>query len=105
MKKLIEPAAPVASAVPGWRRSGRMIRKLLGLTVVTMVVVTTLTLASTSDGGTTKGNGFSSAASMYADGTEVAFDASATNLDYPGDTDLNTDVSVKDLVTGNITLA
>ena len=63
----------------------------------------TLTLASTSATGI-KGNGYSSEASLSADGTKVAFRSSATNLD-PGDIDDVYDVYVKDLVTGALTLA
>jgi hypothetical protein len=62
-----------------------------------------ITLASTSDGGV-KGNGSNFAAILSEDGTKVAFVSNATNLD-PGDTDTVTDVYVKDLVTGDITLA
>src|SRR5919109_4368132 len=58
-------------------------------------------LASTSDTGT-KGSGVEP--SLSADGTVVAFRSSATNLD-PGDTDFIADVYVKDLATGDITLA
>jgi hypothetical protein len=62
-----------------------------------------LTLASTSDTGA-KGDGASISHSLSDDGTKVGFDSSATNLD-PGDTDSIEDVYVKDLVTGDITLA
>ena len=63
-----------------------------------------LTLASTSDTGV-KGNGPSmSRGAITADGTKVAFFSQATNLD-PGDTDPVEDLYVKDLVTGDITLA
>ncbi len=62
-----------------------------------------LTLASTSDTGI-KGNDLSSFGTLSADGTKVAFNSVATNLD-PNDTDALSDVYVKDLVTGNITLA
>jgi Tol biopolymer transport system component len=62
-----------------------------------------ITLASTSDAGT-KGNGDSLEASLSADGTKVAFTSGATNLD-PADTDSSGDVYVKDLITGDITLA
>jgi Tol biopolymer transport system component len=62
-----------------------------------------ITLASTSD-AEVKGNADSSFTSVSADGAKVAFDSSATNLD-PADTDTFSDVYVKDLVTGNITLA
>jgi hypothetical protein len=62
-----------------------------------------ITLASTSDAGV-KGNGTSGGASLSADGTRVAFPSLATNLD-PADTDGEYDVYVKDLTTGDITLA
>ncbi len=62
-----------------------------------------LTLVSTSDTGI-KGNGDSGDSSLSADGTRVAFGSSATNLD-PADTDSFFDVFVKDLATGDITLA
>ena len=62
-----------------------------------------ITLASTSDSGV-KGNGCSIGPSLSADGTQVAFYSSATNLD-PADTDAVQDMYVKDLVTGDITLA
>ena len=62
-----------------------------------------ITLASTSDTGV-KGNGRSGGTSLSADGTRLAFGSSAINLD-PADTDSIFDVYVKDLATGNITLA
>ena len=62
-----------------------------------------LTLASTSDAGV-KGNGSSFKPALSADGTKVAFYSAATNLD-PADTDGLGDVYVKDLVTGDLTLA
>src|ERR671919_600361 len=62
-----------------------------------------ITLASTSDAGV-KGNGGSLAPFLSADGTKVAFYSRATNLD-PADTDGILDVYVKDLLTGDITLA
>ena len=62
-----------------------------------------LTLASTSDTGV-KGNGSSFEPAISADGTKVAFSTEATNLD-PADTDSLGDVYVKDLTTGDITLA
>ena len=43
-------------------------------------------------------------ASLSADGTKVAFYSYATNLD-PADTDFVPDIYVKDLVSGNVTLA
>jgi hypothetical protein len=65
-----------------------------------------IALASTSDTGV-KGNDHtppSFAGFLSADGTKVAFSSQATNLD-PADTDGFQDVYVKDLVTGDITLA
>jgi hypothetical protein len=64
-----------------------------------------ISLASTSDGGV-KSNGTSAWPSLSADGTRVAFISSATTLD-PGDTapDFLWDLYVKDLITGDITLA
>lgn len=62
-----------------------------------------ITLASTSDTGV-KSNFFSFSASLSADGTRVAFWSNATNLD-PADTDQDADVYVKDLSTGDLTLA
>ena len=62
-----------------------------------------LTLASTSDAGV-KGNGVSAGASLSADGTKLAFFSVATNLD-PADTDSTNDIYVKDLLTGDLTLA
>ena len=62
-----------------------------------------LVLASTSDEGT-KGNGSSTAPTLSGDGTRVAFVSTSTNLD-PADLDTLPDVYVKNLVTGDITLA
>jgi uncharacterized repeat protein (TIGR01451 family) len=62
-----------------------------------------ITLASTSDSGV-KANGQSDTVSLSADGTRVAFQSFAYNLD-PADTDGTPDVLVKDLVTGEVTLA
>jgi Tol biopolymer transport system component len=62
-----------------------------------------LVLASTSDTGI-KGNRDSAFEVISADGTKVAFRSNATNLD-PADTDGIFDIYVKDLVTGDITLA
>ncbi len=62
-----------------------------------------LSLVSTSDDGV-KGNSFSWAPRVSSDGTRVAFQSGATNLD-PADTDDIGDVYVKDLVTGDLTLA
>jgi Tol biopolymer transport system component len=61
-----------------------------------------LILASTSDSGV-KGNGLSTEVSLSADGTKVAFRSQATNLD-PADTDSTSDIYVKNLTTGDITL-
>jgi hypothetical protein len=62
-----------------------------------------IALASTSDAGT-KGNGGSFAGPLSADGTKVAFSSFATNLDA-SDTDSIRDTYVKNLATGDITLA
>jgi hypothetical protein len=70
-----------------------------------------ITLASTSDAGL-KGDGHSMVGlsetsesnELSFDGTKVAFLSHATNLD-PGDTDSTVDAYVKDLSTGDITLA
>jgi Tol biopolymer transport system component len=62
-----------------------------------------ISLASTADDGT-KGNGVSELPALSADGTKVSFDSAATNLD-PADTDTVCDVYVKDLVTGQLSLA
>ncbi len=67
------------------------------------VITGEITLASTTDGGI-KANGHSGGVSLSADGTRVAFVSSATNLD-PADTDDIPDIYVKDVVTGDITLA
>jgi hypothetical protein len=62
-----------------------------------------ITLATTSDTGV-KANGASGGASLSSDGTRVAFSSIATNLD-PADTEADFDVYVKDLTTGDVTLA
>jgi hypothetical protein len=62
-----------------------------------------LTLASTSDAGI-KGNNLSQGLFISADGTKVAFWSFANNFD-PDDTDQVADIYVKDLATGDITLA
>ena len=49
-----------------------------------------ITVASTSDAGV-NANSDSFGASLSADGTTVAFDSAATNLD-PADTDTNVDI-------------
>lgn len=67
------------------------------------LITRNLILASTSDTGE-KGDGDSSYPSLSADGTKVAFTSVATNLD-PADTDAVDDIYVKDLRTGEVTLA
>jgi hypothetical protein len=62
-----------------------------------------ITVASTSDGGV-KGNSDSLFPSLSSDGTVVAFESVAFNLD-PTDPDGLGDIYVKDLTTGDITLA
>src|SRR5262249_7238412 len=63
----------------------------------------TVQLASTSDTGV-RANGPSFMPALSANGRVVAFSSAATNLD-PADTDPGYDVYVKDLVTGDISLA
>jgi uncharacterized repeat protein (TIGR01451 family) len=65
------------------------------------LVTADLTLVSTSDTGV-KSNGPSGGA-LSPDGTRLGFWSQATNLD-PSDTDLNFDVYVKDLTSGDLTL-
>jgi hypothetical protein len=60
-------------------------------------------LASQTQGGV-KGNGASYGQKLSADGSLIAFHSEATNLD-PNDTDELDDVYVKNLVTGELTLA
>jgi Tol biopolymer transport system component len=62
-----------------------------------------LTLASTSDAGV-KGDNASFLPSLSGDGTRMAFNSWATNLD-PADPDTYNDIYVKDLTTGDVTLA
>lgn len=67
-----------------------------------------LAIASTSDAGI-KSNDSTSSLSAFivstsSDGTRVAFSSDATNLD-PLDTDVTTDIYVKDLATGDLLLA
>ena len=62
-----------------------------------------LTLASTSSAGV-KGDRDSRNPSLTPDGMKVAFVSGATNLDA-SDTDVTPDIYVKDLVTGELTLA
>ena len=62
-----------------------------------------LVLASTNDDGV-KANGFSERPALSGNGRRVAFVSDATNLD-PADTDNDWDVYVKDLVTGDVSLA
>jgi Tol biopolymer transport system component len=66
------------------------------------LVTDALLLASTAADGT-KANGSSARASISDDGTKVAFQSTATNLD-PADRDTTYDVYVKDLVTGSVDL-
>jgi Tol biopolymer transport system component len=62
-----------------------------------------ISLASSSDAGT-PGNFESFQADISTDGRRVAFESNATNLD-PVDTDLMTDIYVKDLASGDVVLA
>jgi uncharacterized repeat protein (TIGR01451 family) len=62
-----------------------------------------LTLVSTSDSGN-KGDGTSLAPALSSSGGLVAFQSSSTNLD-PVDADITQDVYVKNVSTGNLTLA
>ena len=62
------------------------------------------TLTRVSSGPNGQGNGFSLRPSLSANGTKVAFDSFATNL-VAGDTNEATDVFIKDLTTGAVTLA
>jgi RTX calcium-binding nonapeptide repeat (4 copies)/WD40-like Beta Propeller Repeat len=61
-----------------------------------------LTLVSTSDDGV-KGNGASFFPAISGDGKRVTFASESTNLD-PADTDPGTDIYVKDLTTGDISM-
>ena len=63
----------------------------------------TVTRVST-DGQGNPADGFSSQASFTADGSHVVFQSDATNL-VPGDNNFQSDVFVKDLATGAVTLA
>ncbi len=63
-----------------------------------------ITLVSTSDTGV-KGNSGSIFPNISADGSVVAFSSRATNFDPADTTDENEDIYVKDLTTGEITLA
>jgi Tol biopolymer transport system component len=63
----------------------------------------TVTLASTADNGD-KSNRYSAYPKLSADGTRVAFESESTNLGE-GDTDTTSDVFVKNLTTGELTLA
>jgi Tol biopolymer transport system component len=76
---------------------------VLGLSSPARAESGNVTLASTSDTGV-KGNDWSTQPSISADATKVAFGSGATNLD-PADTDVLFDIYLKDLVTGDITLA
>lgn len=68
-----------------------------------------ITLASTADDGTKAiapfiGGGSGGRPSISGDGTRLAFESLAKNLD-PGDTDEDTDIYVKDVTTGDLILA
>jgi Ca2+-binding RTX toxin-like protein len=63
-----------------------------------------LILASTSDNGVIGNQGVGFPVSLSADGTAVAYQSTSTNLD-PNDTNGATDVFVKNLLTGELTLA
>ena len=63
----------------------------------------TTTLASVNDAGTDSGTGASAAAALSADGTRVAFTSEAFDL-APVDTNLLTDVFLRDLAAGTTTL-
>lgn len=63
-----------------------------------------VTLASTSDSGVKSNGSHNWSPSLSSDGTKVAFQSLASNLD-PADTDTLRDVYVKDLLTGDISLA
>jgi hypothetical protein len=63
-----------------------------------------ITLASTTDAGVTANYLSSDEKWLSGDGTRLAFHTSATNLD-PADTEGREDVYVKNLVTGDLTLA
>jgi uncharacterized repeat protein (TIGR01451 family) len=62
-----------------------------------------IVLASTSDAGL-KGNGSSIEATLSADGVRVGFVSFSSNLD-PADVETDRDIYVKDIATGDITLA
>ncbi len=69
------------------------------------LVTGAVTLVSSNDAGAIS-NGHSSAPSISADGTVVAFASRATNLDGTGTVAAaDDDVYVKNLITGNVTLA
>ncbi len=110
---ILAPNLTRGRALSGFARARG--RHLLAGTVAAAALMVTLptapasaapgdtTLASTSDAGV-KANSTSFVVSLSLDATKVAFQSAATNLD-PADTDTNPDVYVKDLVTGDITLA
>lgn len=62
-----------------------------------------VTLVSTSDSGV-KGNYASSDPTFIADGTKVAFQSAATNLDPLDPNDTHNDIFVKDLLSGEVLL-
>lgn len=69
------------------------------------LVADTMTLVSVNSAGTDSGNGYSYRGSFSGDGTKVAFDSYASDLDAThSDTNRRYDVYVRDLVTGTTTL-
>jgi len=74
----------------------------LGNVYVTDLNSGATTLVSTGPAGI--GNSFSNNASISDDGSKVAFESDASNL-VPGDTNNHSDVFIKDLASGTITLA
>src|SRR3989304_4497796 len=94
------------------RRRSTMRRTAAALVVIAGLLMTpteaeatsgAIVLASVSE-SMIKGNSNSFQPSLSADGTKVAFASSATTLD-PADTDSVPDIYVKDLITGDVTLA
>src|SRR5580765_1281451 len=84
-------AAPTAAGATGGRAAAKP--KLSG----------PLLLADTTKDGA-KGDFGAGGPDISASGDVVAFDSSATNFD-PGDTGMDLDVYLKDLTTGDLTLA
>ncbi|KAB8332682.1 hypothetical protein SD80_019140 [Scytonema tolypothrichoides VB-61278] len=64
--------------------------------------ISSITRLSVADDGT-EGNNYSSSPAISADGRFVAFESSASNL-VAEDTDSNSDIFIRDLLTGTITL-